>query len=50
MDKTDEKILELMKGNARISYQELGDQLGMSRVAARDTIPVFIKRVTSRCL
>ena len=38
MDKTDEKILELMKGNARISYQELGDQLGMSRVAAKKRV------------
>ncbi len=35
MDKIDEKILNLMKGNARISYQELGDAVGMSRVAAK---------------
>ena len=34
MDKTDERILEIMKGNARISFQELGDTLGISRVAA----------------
>ena len=34
MDSTDEKLLNLMKGNARISYEELGKQLGMSRVAA----------------
>ncbi len=34
MDSTDEKILNLMKGNARISYEELGKLLGMSRVAA----------------
>ncbi|MCR5738228.1 MAG: Lrp/AsnC family transcriptional regulator [Lachnospiraceae bacterium] len=34
MDSTDEKILNLMKGNARISYEELGRSLGMSRVAA----------------
>lgn len=38
MDKTDEMILELMKGNARISYQELGDALGMSRVAAKKRV------------
>ncbi|MBQ7563260.1 MAG: AsnC family transcriptional regulator, partial [Lachnospiraceae bacterium] len=38
MDKTDEKILELMKGNARISYQELGDALGMTRVAAKKRV------------
>ena len=34
MDEKDEQILDLMKGNARISYQELGDALGISRVAA----------------
>lgn len=34
MDRTDEKILDLLKGNARMTYKELGDQLGMSRVAA----------------
>ncbi|MBP3297353.1 MAG: AsnC family transcriptional regulator, partial [Lachnospiraceae bacterium] len=34
MDDKDEQILDLMKGNARISYQELGDVLGISRVAA----------------
>ena len=31
MDKTDEKILSILKGNARMSHQELGDALGMSR-------------------
>ena len=34
MDRTDEKILDLMKGNARISYEDLGKQIGISRVAA----------------
>ena len=38
MDKTDEKILELMKGNARLSYQELGDAIGMTRVAAKKRV------------
>lgn len=38
MDKTDEMILELMKGNARISYQEIGDALGMTRVAAKKRV------------
>ncbi|MCR4740877.1 MAG: Lrp/AsnC family transcriptional regulator [Lachnospiraceae bacterium] len=33
MDDTDELILELIKGNARMSYQELSKSLGMSRVA-----------------
>ena len=33
-----EKILDLMKGNARISYQELGEAIGMSRVAAKKRV------------
>ena len=38
MDRTDERILDLLKGNARMSYQELGDAIGMSRVAAKKRV------------
>ena len=38
MDKTDEKILKLIEGNARMSFQELGDAIGMSRVAAKKRV------------
>ncbi len=38
MDEKDEQILELLKGNARMSYQELGDYLGISRVAAKKRV------------
>ncbi len=38
MDKTDELILNLLKGNARMSFQELGDAIGMSRVAAKKRV------------
>lgn len=38
VDKTDERILDLMKGNARISFQELGEEIGMSRVAAKKRV------------
>ena len=38
MDKIDEQILELIKGNARMSYQELGVAIGMSRVAAKKRV------------
>ena len=38
MDATDEKILELLQGNARMSFQELGDAIGISRVAARKRV------------
>ena len=38
MDKTDELILDLLKGNARMTFQELGDVIGMSRVAAKKRV------------
>ena len=38
MDKTDLMILDLLKGNARMSYQELGNAIGMSRVAAKKRV------------
>ena len=38
MDKTDEKILDMLKGNARMSYQEIGNAIGMSRVAAKKRV------------
>ena len=38
MYRPDEKILDLLKGNARMSYQELGDAIGMSRVAAKKRV------------
>ena len=38
MDRTDEKILDLLKGNARMSYQELGDAVNMTRVAAKKRV------------
>lgn len=44
LDKTDEKILELLKGNARMSYQELGDALGMTRVGAKKRVQKLEKK------
>ena len=35
MDKKDEKIIKLIRNNARMSYQEIGAAIGMSRVAAK---------------
>lgn len=43
MDRTDEKILDMMKGNARISYQELGDAVGMSRVAVKKRVDKLVR-------
>ena len=38
MDDLDRQILKIMRGNARISFQELGDKLGMSRVGAKKRV------------
>ena len=38
MDGTDKMILDLLKGNARMSFRELGEALGMSRVAAKKRV------------
>ena len=38
LDKTDELILDLMKGNARMTFQEIRDAIGMSRVATKKRV------------
>ena len=38
MDRTVERILSLLKGNARMGYQDLGDAIGMTRVAAKKRV------------
>lgn len=38
MDEKDKQILSMIKGDARKSYQEIGDALGISRVAAKKRI------------
>ena len=38
VDGKDELICEMIRENARISYQELGDAIGMSRVAAKKRV------------
>ena len=38
MDKTDLMILDFLKGDARMSFQELGDKVGMSRTAAKKRV------------
>ena len=38
MDRTDSMILKLLMGNARMSFQELGEKIGMSRVAAKKRV------------
>ena len=38
MDEKDKQILKLIKGEARMSYQEIGNALGISRVAAKKRV------------
>lgn len=38
MDKTDNKIVEILKRNARASFSEIGKSLGISRVAVKKRI------------
>ncbi len=38
MDEKDKQILKLIKGDARMSYQELGEKLGITRVAAKKRV------------
>ena len=46
MDEKDKQILKMIRGNARMSYQEIGDKLEISRVAA---IPTLSAMTRSRC-
>ena len=36
LDETDRKILDLLTENARYTYSELGQKLGISRVAVKN--------------
>lgn len=38
MDEKDRKILNILQGDARKTFQEIGDELGMSRVAAKKRV------------
>ncbi len=43
MDKKDQKILELLMGNGRMSYVDIGKELGLSRVAVRERVNQLIE-------
>ena len=38
LDELDQKIIQILIGNARISYSEIGEKIGISRVAVKATI------------
>ena len=44
LDRLDQQIVQLLIGNARISYAELGERVGISRAAARMRVQVLEKK------
>ncbi len=44
MDNIDSKILDLLTENSRMSYVEIGKQLGVSRVSIRDRIQQLVNK------
>ena len=38
LDELDQKILELLIQNARISYSDIGEKIGLSRVVVRTRV------------
>ena len=46
LDETDQKILRLLIQNARMSYSEIGQQVGISRVAVKMRVQALEKKGT----
>ena len=44
LDELDQKIIQLLIENARISYSDIGEETGISRVAGKDRIQALEKR------
>lgn len=44
LDVTDNRILNLLKDNARMTYSEIGEEIGMSRVAVKNRITALEKK------
>ena len=44
LNEVDRKILELLIGNARLSYSEIGERVGLSRVAVKTRIQGMEKK------
>lgn len=41
LDELDNKIINILKKNARLSYSEIGEQIGLSRVSVRNRMNVL---------
>ena len=44
LDELDHKIIQILIGNARISYSEIGEKIGISRVAVKARISALEQR------
>ncbi len=44
LDKLDQKIIQLLIENARISYSDIGEEIGISRVAVKARIQALEKK------
>ena len=44
LDETDQKIIQLLIQNARMSYSEIGAQIGISRVAVKMRVQALEKK------
>ena len=45
LDALDKKILDVIKENARLSYSDIGAQVGISRVAVKNRMDILEKKV-----
>lgn len=48
LDEIDRKMLDLLTQNARYTYSELGERLGLSRVAIKNRMDALEQRGVSR--
>ena len=44
LDKLDNAILDLLRENARMSYSDIGEKVGLSRVAVKNRMNAMEKR------
>lgn len=44
LDRVDNAILEVIKDNARMSYSDIGDKIGLSRVAVKNRMEILEKK------
>lgn len=44
LDKSDNAILEVIKDNARMSYSDIGEKVGLSRVAVKNRMEILEKK------